>query len=55
MYGDLALRDLETGRNRESGYVVQDGRVDPDGRLLVAGNWEGTLQIWDAKTGRSLG
>jgi WD40 repeat protein len=52
------LHDLE--RNKKIGKLtghtgtIHDGRFSRDGKLLVTAGYEGTVRIWETKTGTEL-
>jgi WD40 repeat protein len=53
----VAVRDGESGREirrLQPSSAAFSLAVSPDGRLLAAGTWVGTIVIWDLESGRQL-
>jgi hypothetical protein len=54
----MRLWDAETGKElrRYSGHnnVVHSVAFSPDPRLLLSGSWDGTVRVWDRRTGQEL-
>jgi RNA polymerase sigma factor (sigma-70 family) len=47
------VRGVEVRRFEGVGQLfVTSVQFSPDGRLLAAGNWDGSIELWDALTGR---
>ncbi|KIJ50837.1 hypothetical protein M422DRAFT_158740 [Sphaerobolus stellatus SS14] len=46
------LRDLQV---LEHGDAVWTVALSPDGKHIVSGSWDKTIQIWDTKTGEAVG
>ncbi len=47
------VRGVEVRRFKGVGQVfVESVKFSPDGQLLAAGNWDGSIELWDVLTGR---
>jgi WD40 repeat protein len=54
---ELKLWDVATGKERvtvkgQPDDVVSTVAFSPDGKTLASGSWNGTVKLWDMKTGK---